>query len=198
MTLSGHLAECLDCLSEDDCLLVNDDGCFVKCEKHPDRQGVYLYFDMICEVFVRSGKVAGRGFTKRDDEHLEEAKKNTPSSKFYRRWPSKHSERAGKRGIKGHFEQLIQLIAVGFDPDSEQSQYLDKNWDEGGVLILTEQHKKLIRASMKNLNCPAKIKFHHMLAYQMELGYDLAVAPDWNASGNPGFESVIGVFSSCG
>ena len=28
--------------------------------------------------------MVGRGFTKRDDEHLKEAKKNTPSSKFYR------------------------------------------------------------------------------------------------------------------
>ena len=33
----------------------------------------------------------------------------------------------------------------------------------------------------------------HMLAYQMEFGYDLSISPDDNVSSNPGFESVLGV-----
>ena len=48
---------------------------------------------------------------------------------------------------------------------------------------------------MKNLNCDAIAKFHHILAYQMELGYDLAISPDNNVSCSPGFESVLGVVS---
>ena len=46
---------------------------------------------------------------------------------------------------------------------------------------------------MKNLNCSAIVKFQHMLGYQMELGYDLALSPDDIVSTNPGYEAVIGV-----
>ena len=53
-----------------------------------------------------------------------------------------------------------------------------------------------IRRSKKNLKCAQKVKFRHMLAYQMKLGYELALAPGDDASSNPGFESVLGVFSS--
>ena len=49
---------------------------------------------------------------------------------------------------------------------------------------------------MKNLKCSAKVKFTHMLAYQMKLGYDLALTPGDVVSENPGFESVLGVLSS--
>ena len=136
------------------------------------------------------------GFLTRDNEHMKETKKSTPASKFYRSWPSKHSERAQAQGIKGNFEHLIQLIAVGFDPNCERSKYLDKNWDEGGVLILTERNKSLIRSSMKNLKCEPLKKFHHMLGYQIEHGYDLALSPDMNASGSQGFELVLGIVSS--
>ena len=47
---------------------------------------------------------------------------------------------------------------------------------------------------MKTLNCRANVKFQHMLAYQMELGYDLALSPNDVVSSNPGFESVLRVF----
>ena len=39
-------------------------------------------------------------------------------------------------------------------------------------------------------------KFHHILAYQMELAYNLAISPDKNMSKSPGFESLLGVTSS--
>ena len=46
---------------------------------------------------------------------------------------------------------------------------------------------------MKNLKCKDISKFHHVLAYQIELGYDLAISPDNNVSSSPGFESILGV-----
>ena len=58
---------------------------------------------------------------------------------------------------------------------------------------MTDRHKKLIQSSFKSMKCASVVKFHHMLAYQIELGYDLALAPDMNVSGNPGFEAVLGV-----
>ena len=87
---------------------------------------------------------------------------------------------------------------MGFDPNCEEAKYLDRNWDEGGVLILNERHKCLIRSSMKNLNCASVIKFQHMLGYQIELGCDIALAKEMNASTNPGYEAVLGIVSSSG
>lgn len=37
-------------------------------------------------------------------------------------------------------------------------------------------------------------KFRSILAYQFELGYDLAIALSDNVSQSPGFESFIGIF----
>ena len=64
------------------------------------------------------------------------------------------------------------------------------------MLILSDTSKANIKSSMKNLKCAQKVKFRHMLAYQMELGYELALAPGDDASSNPWFESVLDVFSS--
>ena len=58
---------------------------------------------------------------------------------------------------------------------------------------MSKNEKANIKAGMKNLNCTDNVKFRHMLAYQVELGYDLALSPDDNVSSNPGFESVLGV-----
>ena len=196
MVLSGHLPMALECLSESDCLLVNDDSCFVRCSTCPGREGAYLYFDLVRRVFVRSGKVGGRGYSSRDGEHLKEAMKPIPTSRFYRWWPSERLERAQNKGIRGHFEHLVQLVAVGYDPKSEQTTYLDRNWDDGGVLILNERHKSLIQSSMRNQKCAEVEKFRTMLDYQFELGYDLALAKETNASTNAGYEAILGVVSS--
>ena len=75
---------------------------------------------------------------------------------------------------------------------------LGENWDKGGVLILNERHKCLIRLSMKNLNCASVIKFQHMLGYQIELGCHITLPKDMNASKNLGYEAVQGIVSSSG
>lgn len=159
----------------------------------PTNEGAYLYFDMNRRVFARSGKVVGRGYDKRDGEHVLASKASTPTCTFYRLYPSNESSRAKKRGRKGHFESLVQVVAAGFDATSEHIKYVDRDWKDGGVLILNRNEKASIKSSMKNLNCSDTAKFRHMLAYQMELGYDLALSPDDNVSANPGFESVLGV-----
>ena len=83
MILSGHLKMDLESLNETDGLLVTDLSCFVKCEVQLTNKGAYLYFDTNRRVFVRSGKVIGRGFDRRDREHLLAAKASTPSSIFF-------------------------------------------------------------------------------------------------------------------
>ena len=138
MILSGHMKVDLECLDEADSLLITDSSCFIKCETHPNDEGAYLYFDLVRRVFVRSGKVAGRGYVVRGDEHLKGAKESIPTSPFYRRYPSKLSERAAKCVRKGHFENLLQVVAAGFDPTSELLDYLEKDYNDGGVLILSD------------------------------------------------------------
>ena len=70
---------------------------------------------------------------------------------------------------------------------------LDKDWKEGGLLILSDEDKKLIKSSMgKDL---AHIqRFQDTVAYQLEFGYDLAIPPELNVSRSPGFESLLGIF----
>ena len=193
MILSGHLKMDLESLNETDGLLVTDLSSFVKCEVHPTDEGAYLYFDTNRRVFVRSGNVVGRGFDKRDREHLLASKASTPSSNVYHVYPSNDYSRAKKCGRKGQFESLVQVVAAGFDATSEHIKYIDKDYKDGGVLILSKNEKRNIKAGMKNLNCTDNVKFRHMLAYQMEFGYDLSISPDDNVSSNPGFESVLGV-----
>ena len=63
------------------------------------------------------------------------------------------------------------------------------------MLILSDTSKANIKLSKNNLKCAQKVKFRHMLPYQIELEYELALAPGDDALSNPGFESVVGVFS---
>lgn len=193
LVLSGHIKSDLGCLNEQDSLLTTDSNCYIKCADCPNNEGAYLYFDTVRCVFVRSGKVGGRGFVERGNDHVKGSKENRPSSGFYRLYPSKESSRSNNKR-RGYFESLIQFVAAGFDPKSEHVENIDKDYKNGGVFILSKDEERLIRSSMKNLKCSAKVKFSHMLAYLMEFGYDLTLAPGDVVSANPGFESVLGVF----
>ena len=46
VALSGHLPMALECLTDSDCLLINNIGWYIKCKNCPDREGAYLYFDL--------------------------------------------------------------------------------------------------------------------------------------------------------
>ena len=191
--LSGHSKPDLEYRNERDSLLVTDSNCYVKCVDCPENEGSYLYYDMIHRVFVKSGKVAGRGFGERGNDHIKGAKEIRPSSTFYRLYLSKHSERARSKR-RDHFESLQEVIATGFDPNSTQVDSLDRDYKKGGFFIISTEEDLQIKLSMKNLKCSTKVKFNHMLAYLMELGYNLSLAPGDVVSTNPGFESILSVF----
>lgn len=42
---------------------------------------------------------------------------------------------------------------------AEEVAFLSKDYKDGGIFILSEHEDKLIRSSMKNLNCTANVKF---------------------------------------
>ena len=95
-----------------------------------------------------------------------------------------------------HFEYICRFVAAGFDPKSEHVESLDNDYKNGGLFIMTKDDVSRIKDTMTNLKCTAKVKFSHMLAYQMELGYNLALSPDDIVSSNPDFDTVLGVLST--
>ena len=65
---------------------------------------------------------------------------------------------------------------------------IDKDFKNGGIFVMDKAEEELIKCSiMKNLKCSTKVKFSHMLAYLMEMGNDLSLAPGDVVSENPGF-----------
>ena len=198
MVMTNHVKDDITCIQEGDCILTSSSSNFILCLSHPKRQGVYGYFDINRGCFVRSGKVTRRGFDARGSEHEKGAKALTASSHFYGVYPSRFSSRAGSREKQGFFESLQQVILVGFDPTSAGAQSFDKDVAEGGILLLDEDDKASILASMNTAEGranPTPIqKFHDVISYQFEFGYDLAIAPELNVSRSPGFESILGIF----
>ena len=71
----------------------------------------------------------------------------------------------------------------------------EKLVNSNGVMILDETDISKIQTSMKHATNNV-FKFQSFLSYQMELGYDLALAPSSNVSSSFGFESFVGLFGA--
>ena len=86
MVLQGHLKENLGCLGANKTLLATNLDAFILCNSPGAilRQGIYLYYDLNDGVFIRSGKVCGRPFSARHQEHIRAAR-NGEVSAFYHR-----------------------------------------------------------------------------------------------------------------
>ena len=59
-------------------------------------------------------------------------------------YPSKLREQSKIVGKQGYFENLNIVIIAGFDPS------IDKDFSEGGILMLSNSEKSLINESMKS------------------------------------------------
>jgi hypothetical protein len=194
MVAIDHVKKDLRCLSEYDSLLSPNADKFMLCVTHPNWEGAYLYYDNNLGEFIRSGKVSGRGFKDRGDEHEKESKKLNASSNFYFLYPSQTLQLCNRR-TQGSFESLIMYIAAGYDSSSEYAASVSKTYNGGGILIIDDDDAAQIKSSLRRITSDLK-KFHSYLAYLMELGYDLAIRPSYNVSENPGFESIAGLFES--
>ena len=98
-----------------------------------------------------------------------------------------------KRNKLGCFEHLTQIIGAGFDPASEPAMEVIKNYNEGGLLIMSKDDERQIKLYPKK-ELTAVQKFQEVIAYLFEFGYDLALSPENNVSRSPGFESILGIF----
>ncbi|KAL7502336.1 hypothetical protein ACHAXN_000316 [Cyclotella atomus] len=195
MILSGHVIDDLTCLDETECLLTSNTSKFSKCQLCINHEGAYLYYDVNKGVWIRSGKVVGRGFAARNSEHLKEAAKPKPSSDFYHYYSTSDCARAKKsRAKRGLFDKLVEYVAAGYDAKCEIVSYLNKGHNNGGILVIDADDADNIMTSMKQ-NPNELYKFRSLFAYQIELGYDLArLAPALNVSSSFGFKSFVGLF----
>lgn len=171
-------------------------------------EGCYLHYDMKNAKWIRSGKVAGtssdpKGILDRNDEHREKARNGGNGSKLYTEYPAKDSSRAkiGRENNvrpypwKAYFEDLALFCGVGF----VRSEAVVKNlmldcgagetddtatgifsWDQHTIDALNQWEKEGVTT--------LKDKQLHMIAYLLELGYDLMLDAEWNVSTMPGYE----------
>ena len=186
MTLFNHVKKDLECMQDISSTLLGGKNQFVKVEeKESNLQGAYLYYDTNDGKWIRSGKVTRRSFGVRHAEHVKKSESKRTTSTLYSRYPSKNNEHRTSR--KGFFDNLEQCVAVGFSLNKIIEEAVAKRYDEGGIFDSTWDEEENIK---RNQRC----NFIDMIAYQIELGYDLAISPSDNVSNSPGFESFIGVW----
>ena len=139
-----------------------------------------------------------RGYEERGDEHWKGARAPVPSSNFYLMYPAKSANRSETFSKQGYFDNLNHVIIAGFDPTSEAANCVDKDISEGGILLLSEREKSLIKESMKSAKGRRELtniqKCQDVLSYQGEFAGDLAMSPLLNVSESAGFEALLGVF----
>eukprot|EP00978_Attheya_sp_CCMP212_P020206 scaffold57540_cov75-Attheya_sp.AAC.2 len=174
MVALNHVKFDLTCLGENDCLLSIQNNFRLASNSEGDLEGCYLYFDRNRSVWVRSGKVTGRSFTTRHDEH----------------------KKASKNEHEGWFENLDQNVAVGIDRTVNGVIRLltaDRDTEQGFLCFENEFKNKIEKVSFNGTKS-IQDKQMHMVAYLFELAYDIALGSANNASTSPGFETPMGVF----
>eukprot|EP00985_Skeletonema_marinoi_P023355 scaffold15522_cov92-Skeletonema_marinoi.AAC.1 len=196
MIIAGHVKSNFRSMREEDSLLPADTNNFIPYTRFPNHHGVYLQHDTKLEQKVRSGKKtsfgsAVEGFSKRIAEHKKGCEAASPTSNFYKLYPSKSTKRSRSRTKQGMFEDLEHVIAASYDPKGEAAQVVHLDWKEGGVMILGAQDKRRVVSSMKQKPYTDIEKFQLLMSYLFEVAYDLAIAPSVNVSQSPGFESFV-------
>jgi hypothetical protein len=86
-----------------------------------------------------------------NNEHYKSSQQDDPKLNFYLIYPSKDGKRSGRRGKLGYFENLRQLVAAGFDPTTDLAKCMDKDYKDGGLLMLSCDDKDRIESSLKSL-----------------------------------------------
>jgi len=191
-------------LGDKECLLRNPVGSrstFLPVEGSLcDAEGCYLYYDSVNGYFVRSGKVAGRGIMLRHLEHDKQAKRNGDGSKMYIEYPGKDSNRVKMakennirpRPWRAYFEDLALFCGMAFTRSDVVDQRLAVDCDaEGstdGIFLWDTQTIDSLNKCEKDGETTLVEKQAHMVAYLLELGYDLMLNRDYNISTMPGFE----------
>ena len=103
-------------------------------------------------------------------------------------------EKVPKSSRRGSFQMLRMRIALAFDKNKRKhvETLCAKNQ---GIFVWQDLHmQKLHRLKWKDESLIAKQL--HMIAYSVELFYDLCIDVDDNISESAGFETPLGIFGS--
>jgi len=159
--------------------------------------GGYLIQDMLMEVLRRSGKNFPTTYEERHDIHKKCAADPTSaaadSSDLYPEFPSKQSTfvkaglESGQISWTGFWEDLKFLCAIGFDKDKPHNSLQDTTG--GGTFKWNQETMKALESRPK-LGTTTGDKQLNMIAYGIELVYDLMLDPANNLSKQPGFEAA--------
>ena len=149
-----------------------------------DFDGNYLCLDSRRSKIIRSG-AASTGMKKRWKEHLTCSMLNSESdkdSKFYSSYPNmncKAEDMPSEKTVKGRFQQITQLMGIGFDKRKMSNVLGLFDWSN-------DEEMHLSSLSMNGGTQDSK-KYKH-LCYLCELAYALCISPQDNISSNPGCE----------
>ena len=195
MCLFNHIKPDLSCLDNNQCLLAATSA-FLRATSNVEArmEGCYLYYDLNNEEWIRSGKAIGSNFGTRHKQHQLGSMLKGPASqksKFYSSYPSKSVQLADASCRKGVFENLQMLVGIGYDKLLATKLIHDHDSKNGIFHFDSETMKKIEAVNFPGI---ARNKPYHMLGYLWELAYDLCIAPGSNISGNPGFETVLGIY----
>lgn len=146
--------------------------------------GNYVVLDESRDKIFRSG-CASKGMYSRWKSHINASKRNTITnlkSTFYETYPSREAvNQPDDTLIKGNFEDLVQLVGIGFKTDKQKRVVELFEWSDKEVFELDK-----LNLTVDNQDLEYK-KYKH-IAYLCEFAYALAISPKDNISGNPGFE----------
>ena len=182
----------ISCLDESECLLAKPDGnnFLPSANEVASCWGCYLHEDTNKDVWIRSGSTTGEGgFDGCLHTHEARARsdRNDDDSRFYHEYPSELSARSSNKAKRGLFEYLKPHIAFFFHKDLASTGKFSKDYDDGGLFLYTEDNLDFIRRTSFSGKV-GEHKFMQMVAYEFELGYDLALAIGLNISRSPVFE----------
>lgn len=108
------------------------------------------------------------------------------------RYPEKASTRASSLSRNGYFENLCQYVALGFKVgNKEVGRKLAQEYDNGGICVFNKFETKKIDELKKAGQTTTTRKSIDMIAYLIDLAYDLAISPLDNISESPGFKSFL-------
>ena len=150
-------------------------------------EGVYLYWDPVNAVWVRSGKISGRPFSRRHDEHLRSARAGNTVSGFY----AAHASEQCNDHVAGvwtgvPFEKLQMYAGVSWTREKARS-IIDLLWWPDETMTAMKRSTK-----WRGDGTEYRVDF---AAYLFELGYDLLLEQANCPSEGPGFEGPLGFHS---
>ena len=186
MVLVGHAKKNIQSIGERGSLLNPSTNNFLVCaNSYLHMWGAYLVRDTGNDQWRRSGSASGEaGMGGRWKEHERRARmdRNDDNSLFYDTFPSVHSKREGNRLQEGHFEDLVQYVAVTFKNDDATMSEFMKDYAEGGLFFYTDEDKRRISSTNFRGKTTVPRKFGTMVAYQFELAYELSLDRRLNVS----------------